>query len=87
MGRSFILFGDKTDHGGTVITASGIAQSGGRKIACVGDKVRCPKHDDITTIVTGDASMLIDGKPVARHGDKTSCGASLIATQTASSVG
>lgn len=87
MGRSFIVLGDKTDHGGTVITASGRAQTGDRNIACVGDKVTCPRHDGVTTIVTGDPSMLIDGKPVARHGDKTSCGASLIAAQSLSSIG
>lgn len=87
MGRSFILLGDKTDHGGTVITASGHAQTGGRNIACVGDKVKCPRHKDDETIVTGDASLLIDGKPVAREGDKTSCGATLIATQSSTLVG
>lgn len=87
MGRSFVLLGDKTDHGGTVITASGNMQTGGRHIACVGDKVKCPRHGDDETIVSGDASLLIDGKPVARHGDKTSCGATLIASQSATLVG
>jgi hypothetical protein len=46
----------------------------------VGDKITCPRHGD-GTITSGDPSMLVDGKPVARHGDKTSCGATLIATQ------
>lgn len=87
MGRAFILLGDKTDHGGTVITASGMMQVHGRNVACVGDKVQCPRHQDVTTIVSGDETMLVDGKAVARHGDKTSCGASLIATQSTSSIG
>jgi uncharacterized Zn-binding protein involved in type VI secretion len=87
MGRSFILLGDMTDHGGTVITASGRASTGGHNIACVGDKVKCPRHDGETEIVTGDTTLLIDGKAVARHGDKTSCGATLIASQSTTSIG
>jgi uncharacterized Zn-binding protein involved in type VI secretion len=37
-------------------------------------------HGD-TTITSGDQTLIVDGKPVARHGDKTSCGATLIASQ------
>ncbi len=35
----------------------------------------------MTTIVTGDLTAIIDGQPVARHGDKTACGATLISSQ------
>ncbi|WP_407353791.1 PAAR domain-containing protein [Luteimonas sp. R10] len=31
--------------------------------------------------MTGDAALIIDGQPVARHGDKTSGGATLISSQ------
>lgn len=82
MARPFILLGDKTDHGGTVISASVTTDCDGRGIARVGDQVTCPrKGHGVTTIVTGDPTMLIDGRPAARHGDKTACGASLIASQ------
>ena len=82
MGRPFIVLGDKTDHGGEVIEASGVSGTHGKGIARVGDKVTCPKRGHGTTvIVTGDPTMIIDGKAAARHGDKTACGAVLISTQ------
>lgn len=86
MGRPFITLGDTTDHGGTVIEASAASDTNGKRLARVGDKVTCPKkgHGGTTVIATGDPTMIIDGKPAARHGDKTACGATLIATQAVS---
>ena len=86
MGRPFIVLGDSTSHGGTVIEASGMTDTHGKRIARVGDKVTCPKkgHGRTTVIATGAPTMLIDGQPAARHGDKTACGATLIASQSAS---
>jgi uncharacterized Zn-binding protein involved in type VI secretion len=81
MSRPFIVLGDSTDHGGKVITAAGSSDTGGRQIACIGDKVQCPNHG-VTTIVSADSTVVIDGKPVARQGDKTACGATLIASQS-----
>ena len=78
-----IRLGDKTSHGGTVLEASPMSDSGGMGIARMGDKVSCPIHGS-GTIASGDMSMIVDGKPVARHGDKTACGAVLIAGQHAS---
>lgn len=84
MTRPFILLGDKTSHGGTVIGASQTSDCDGRGIARVGDKVTCPKkgHGRVTTIASGDPTALIDGRPAARHGDVTACGAVLIASQS-----
>ncbi|MFL6659641.1 MAG: PAAR domain-containing protein [Massilia sp.] len=79
----FIRLGDKTSHSGAVLEASQMSDSGGIGIARVGDKVSCPRHGN-GTIVSGDTTMIIDGKAAARHGDKTSCGAVLIAGQQAS---
>jgi len=86
MTRPFILLGDKTSHGGVVISASASFDCYGRGIARIGDKVTCPLkgHGSVTTIITGDSTAIIDGKPAARHGDLTACGASLIASQFAS---
>jgi len=75
-----IRLGDKTSHKGTVLEASQHSDSGGIGIARVGDKVSCPIHGN-GTISSGDTTMIVDGKPAARHGDKTSCGAVLIAGQ------
>ncbi len=84
MSRPFILVGDTTDHGGTVISGAPGSDVQGRQIARVGDQVTCPRkgHGRVTTIVSGDPTCLIDGAPAARHGDKTACGATLIATQS-----
>ncbi|MFT3856101.1 MAG: PAAR domain-containing protein [Aquabacterium sp.] len=86
MGRPFIVLGDSTDHGGQVVGASGTTDSHGRRIARVGDQVTCPKRSHGTTvIVSGDPTMIIDGMPAARHGDKCACGAMLISSQVVSS--
>ena len=87
MGRPFIVLGDQTDHGGVVIEASVMNDTHGKGIARVGDQVTCPKRGHgPTVIVTGDPTMIIDGKPAARHGDKCACGATLIAGQAVSTV-
>lgn len=83
MSRPFIVLGDGTDHGGTVIGASLTTDCDGRGIARVGDEVTCPRkgHGHVTVIATGDPCMIVDGRPAARHGDRTACGATLIASQ------
>lgn len=83
MSRPIIVVGDRTSHGGVVITGSPFSDINGKGIARIGDKVTCPKkgHGGVTTIVTGDVTDIIDGQPVARHGDKTACGAMLISSQ------
>lgn len=84
MAGPVIRLGDKTSHGGSVLEASAVTDSGGIGIARVGDKVSCPRPGHGTCpIVSGDASWIVDGQPVARQGDKTSCGAVLIASQQA----
>lgn len=82
MAGAVIRLGDKTSHHGTVIEASGMSDSGGVGIARKGDKTRCPKHG-VVEITGGDMTCIIDGQPVARDGDKTACGATLIASQQA----
>ncbi|MEC5164089.1 MULTISPECIES: PAAR domain-containing protein [unclassified Janthinobacterium] len=82
MAGPLIRLGDKTSHGGTVLEASSFTSSGGIGVARVGDMVSCPIRGHGTCpIVGGDPSMIVDGQAVARHGDKTSCGATLIASQ------
>lgn len=83
MTRPFIVIGDTTDHGGTVISGAATTDTDDKRIARVGDKVSCPKkgHGGITVIVSGDPTVIIDGNPAARHGDVTACGAKLISGQ------
>lgn len=75
-----IKISDKISHGGSVIEASPHSDIGGVGIARMGDKVSCSTHGTVT-IISGDATLIVDGKPAARDGDKTSCGAVLIAGQ------
>ena len=77
----FIVLGDRTDHGGEVIEASGVTDTHGKGIARMGDKVSCPKCRGIHSIAQGDLSMKIDGAYAAYHGCKTTCGAILISGQ------
>lgn len=83
MSRPVIVVGDRTSHGGVVITGSPFSDIDGKAIARIGDKVTCPQkgHGSVTTIVTGDVTDIIDGSPIARHGDMTACGATLISSQ------
>jgi len=83
MSRPVIVVGDRTSHGGVVLTGSQFSDVDGKGIARIGDKVTCPQkgHGSVTTIVTGDVTDIIDGSPVARHGDKTACGATLVSSQ------
>lgn len=86
--RPFIVLGDRTDHGGVVIGSTQTTDTFGQRLARVGDQVTCPKKGHGTTvIVTGDPTMIVDGAPVARHGDKCACGATLISSQVVSGVG
>ena len=82
MAGPVIRLGDKTSHDGVVVGASQVSTSGGVPVARVSDKVECPRagHNSCV-IVSGDRTMLVDGQQVARHGDKTSCGATLFASQ------
>ncbi len=78
---AYITVGAKTSHGGTVISGSPHTTHNGIAVARKGDKVICKKCKKVTTILSSDASFVVDGAPIARGGDVTSCGAKLIAFQ------
>lgn len=82
MGLDFIVVGDHTSHGGTVITGDLTSDIEGKPMARVGDMVVCPKCKGIFRIKTG-ADNMVDGasRAYARDGDLTDCGAILIASQ------
>lgn len=79
--QPFIVQGDKTSHGGAVLTGSPFSDCDGKAIARVGDMCSCPKCKGVFPIAQGDDSNVIDGAPVAYHGCKTACGATLISSQ------
>ncbi|WP_084087662.1 PAAR domain-containing protein [Aerolutibacter daejeonensis] len=81
MSKPFIVLGDKTDHGGTVVAVSSQTFIDGKPVARLGDKVVCPQCKGTFPVAAGDPTLIIDGQPVARHGDKTACGATLLSGQ------
>ncbi len=42
MSKGFVLLGDKTTHGGSIISASSTMVVNGKKVALIGDEVSCP---------------------------------------------
>lgn len=81
MSQPLIVLGDKTSHGGTVISCAPTTDTLGKGWARVGDMVACPRCKGVFPISQGDNSLIDDGKAVAYHGCKVACGASLIGSQ------
>lgn len=80
--------GDKTTHGGTVLTGSDKMKFGGIGVARKGDKVSCPiQGHGPTTIVEGHPDYLDNGIPVAFHSHRCGCGCTLISSFSAAKVG
>ncbi|MDI7245434.1 PAAR domain-containing protein [Providencia rettgeri] len=82
--RALVRLGDKTTHGGEVISASGSVMYG-KPIALVGDKVSCPKKGHgVNVILPGSTRILISGRQAALNGFQTECGCTLIASLSSS---
>jgi uncharacterized Zn-binding protein involved in type VI secretion len=73
--------GDKTSHGGTVIGGDPTFDIYGKSVARVGDLTVCPKCKGIFPIKAGLNNAFALGQALAVDGDKTACGATLIASQ------
>ena len=79
--RRVIRLGDRTSHGGYVVSATSRVTVMGIDVARLGDQCTCPKKDHNNCyIVEGDPNWTIDGVPVALEGHKLSCGAVLISS-------
>ena len=77
MARKLIVVGDSLSHGGSVKAGAAMARIDGRAIARIGDPVECSVHGS-GEIAEGEPAYLVEGRPVALEGHKTSCGATLI---------
>jgi len=78
--KNVIRLGDSTSHGGVVLEAFSQTNLNGKPIAGVGHKVSCPLCKGIFPIAEGSSTYTVGGTPIALHGMKTACGASLIAS-------
>lgn len=81
MSRVWVVLGDSTSSGGSVISGSPFTDIDGKPVARVNDKATCPQHKGTFSIVDGDPTTIIDGQPVALHGSKLACGCSVLAVQ------
>src|SRR5690606_5800309 len=50
-------------------------------VARVTDQATCPSHKGAFPIVDGDATILIDGQPVALHGSSLACGCKVLSAK------
>ncbi|WP_175921103.1 PAAR domain-containing protein [Burkholderia pyrrocinia] len=83
--RGIIRVGDATSHGGQVVTGSAVSEVMGRPVARLGDTCVCPiSGHQACFIAEGDSQVIIDGRPAAFDGHKTSCGATLISSLASS---
>jgi uncharacterized Zn-binding protein involved in type VI secretion len=77
-GRGVIRVGDKTDHGGKVLTATSTTIAMGKAAALKGDMTYCPQCKAAFAIQPDGKGAKHQGKPYAYDGDLTECGAKLI---------
>ncbi|MGW8391177.1 PAAR domain-containing protein [Pseudoduganella sp. HUAS MS19] len=82
MSLKIITVGDKTSHGGKVISGSPEHDIEGKAIARLGDEVDCPLHG-VNQIVTAHKTLMAGDKPVAVEGCETECGCKLIGSANA----
>lgn len=81
--------GNKTNHGGSVISGFPDGDIRGKAIARVGDKVNCPqfypggKPHSVNKIVTAHNILISNGLPVAVEVCMTECGCKLIGSSPA----
>ncbi|HEL3811365.1 TPA: PAAR domain-containing protein [Stenotrophomonas maltophilia] len=76
-----IVLGDRTIGGGEVLTGAPSTFINNFAVVRVGETANCPKRGGSFAIVTGDHTFLIDGQPLACHGDSPVCGCRLLTSR------
>lgn len=88
MSKGFVLLGDKTTHGGQVISVSSTMVINGKSVALVGDKISCPINGHgINAIIDGSPEWISDGKTVVVNGCHCECGCQVISSAMDCAVG
>ena len=78
MARNWIVQGDPTSSGGTVVSGSPFTDIDGTPVARITDQATCPAHKGVFPIIDGDATLVVDGQPVALHGSSLACGCKVL---------
>jgi len=88
--RGIICAGDSTSHGGKVLEGNPTATLDARPISGVGHLVSCPQCKGTFPILSDLLGRhyphVIDGRDTAVEGMRTACGATLIASQSNSTI-
>lgn len=79
-GRGVIRLGDKTSHGGQVVSAAQDLTALGKSVAVEGDSTYCPKCKGTFPIQPASSTRKHLGKQLAYDQDITACGAKLISS-------
>lgn len=79
--KNWIVVGDPTSSGGTVVTGSPFTDIEGMPVSRVTDQATCPRHKGAYPIVDGDPTMIVDGQPVALHGSSLACGCKVLSAR------
>ena len=88
MSQGFVLLGDKTTGGGEVISASSTMIVNGKRVALVGDEVRCPlPGHGVNPIVEGSPDWTEGGREMVVNGCRCKCGCELISSAPDCEVG
>lgn len=81
MSKGFVVLGDKTTHGGTVITASSTHIHRGKPVALVGDEVSCPlPGHGVSAIIEGCPDWSEQGRALVIDGCRAQCGCRLLSS-------
>ena len=88
MSQGFVLLGDKTTHGGEVISASSTMIVHGKPVALVGDEVRCPlPGHGVNRIVEGCPDWSEGDRAMVVNGCRSECGCQVISSINDCGVG
>ena len=79
--KNVVVLGDKTSHGGTVISASSTFEIEGKNAALLHDNVSCPEHGP-NRIIECAPGYEEQGKGIVVQGCKTECGSVVYASLT-----
>lgn len=81
MFQGFVLLGDKTSHGGEVISATSTTFVHGKPVALVGDHVRCPvPGHGVNEIIEGSPDWSEEGRALVVDGCRSACGCQVISS-------
>lgn len=75
--RKFVRLGDTSDHGGSMITATGLFIVNGKTQCVDGDIHDCPIRGHGKTPISSSNSATSNGKSISLVGDKAGCGATI----------